>query len=323
MDKLLRKPAGKAILPDFVPDTKRSDPALYFVSEELAAAVEVALELGQPLLLTGEPGTGKTELAAHIAHYFNLGTPLVFNSQTTSVKKDLFYQYHALEHFQYANAHRAEQPLSAKDFERRFIRYEALGAAILKASDPVAAQRSVVLIDEIDKAPRDLPNDLLAAIDTLKFEVPEIPGNEQKIYQCPQALRPVIIITSNSEKNLPDAFLRRVVYYHIPFPDHKTLLRILESKSETLDKTDREAIVKHFEYIRNEMTLNKKPATAELIFWAFLLPKLGFPAKKLLKLSKLTVAEKNLLETSYSVLAKTREDLDTMRTALKIRKAKT
>jgi MoxR-like ATPase len=232
----------------------------------------------------------------------------------------LFYQYHALEHFQYANTHKGQEPMSVATFETRFIRYEALGEAILRAEDPKKPCRSVVLIDEIDKAPRDLPNDLLAAIDTLRFEVPEIPSPKKIVHECPKELKPVIIITSNSEKNLPDAFLRRVVYYHIPFPDHAALLSILEAKSEALDETKRKAIVQHFEHLRNDLPLNKKPATAELIFWAFLLHKLDFPIQKLLNLSKLTNKERQLLETSYSVLAKTRDDLETMRSALKTKK---
>ncbi|MBE2207850.1 MAG: MoxR family ATPase [Saprospiraceae bacterium] len=296
-----------AALPDFKPLTnRRDDAATYLPSDELVAAVNVALALGRPLLLTGEPGTGKTMLAWHIARRFsNLEEePLVFEVQTTSTKKDLFYHYDALGHFRWAQKEEAGE---AADIEDRFIRYEGLGRAIQMAQKE--DRRSIVLIDEIDKAPRDLPNDLLAAIENLRFDVPEVPVKPKREYQCPDHLRPVIIITSNSEKNLPEAFLRRVVYHHIEFPDSKKLLDILQAKGILFAKDDDpEAIVAHFEAIRSK-GLNKRPATAELVAWATLLPQIGFPTHKLRQPEKLTEAERKLLHQSYSVLAKMEDDL--------------
>jgi MoxR-like ATPase len=284
----------------------------YIPSPELIAAVNVALALGQPLLLTGEPGTGKTGLAYYLAFKFELGDPVVFNAQTVSTKKDLFYHYDALGHFQWAQVHRdISEPLSQVDFEERLnlIRYEGLGLAIKKAQ--MEKKRSVVLIDEIDKAPRDLPNDLLAAIEKLRFDVPEIPGSEKVTYECPEDLKPVIIITSNSEKNLPDAFLRRVVYFHIDFPDKDELLRILQSRTTLFKDNNLEAIIDYFNEIRDSKGLSKKPATAELIAWATLLGQLKFPIKKL-KSSEdapLDKIEREILRIANSVLAKTKEDL--------------
>jgi MoxR-like ATPase len=295
----------KQELPPFIP-TKKDE--TYLPSEELQAAVNVALALGQPLLLTGEPGTGKTQLAFHIAKQFGLGEPIVFHAQTSSGKKDLFYHYDALGHFQYVQTRRKEEEKDITDevIVDRFIRYEGLGKAIKIAN--TEAKRNVVLIDEIDKSPRDLPNDLLYAIEKLQFNVPELPSNQE--WKCPDELPPIIIITSNSEKNLPDAFLRRVVYHHIKFPeDEQRLLEILKSKGTSIDKKlDLQPLVAYFLDIR-KMNLGKKPATAELIAWAMLLSKLNFDTKLLSEPTKMSETDKKTLKITFSVLAKSREDL--------------
>jgi MoxR-like ATPase len=287
-------------LPAFELNENLNKAGRYIPAPALSDAVNVALALGQPLLLTGEPGTGKTQLAHHLAHFFKLANPLVFNAQTTSTATDLFYKYDALGHFQYAqNAH--NPPLSTEAFEERFIRYEALGEAIRRG------KRCVVLIDEIDKAPRDLPNDILAAIEQLCFRVAEI----GRTFETDTANRPIIILTSNSEKNLPDAFLRRVVYYHIKFPNATQLLSILSQKTDNIPTADLASLIQHFEKIR-QLKLKKLPATAELIYWALLLQKMQFPMSKL-NTSALSLGEKELLHSSYSVLAKTNEDLESLK----------
>ena len=293
-------------LEPFVANDNLNKPELYFPSEGLKAAVNVSLALGQPLLLTGEPGTGKTQLAYHVAHFFGLNEPLVFNAQTTSTATDLFYRYDALAHFQVSQNAKID-PLSMTAEKRLemvepFINFNALGKAIKEKT------RVVVLIDEVDKAPRDFPNDLLAAIEKLSFKVPELNNRE---YTTDPSVRPIIILTSNSEKNLPDAFLRRVIYFHIDFPEKLDLMRILIQKTSiSQDKAD--ALVGHFLKVRG-MGLKKKPATAEMLAWAVLLTSMGFPIEKLNgDLSK----EKDLLlplHTSYSVLAKTQEDLKALK----------
>ncbi len=294
--------SGQGQLPEIKPNEKLNDPKLYLPSKGLVSAVNVALTLGQPLLLTGEPGTGKTQLAHHIAYFFNLGKPLIFNAQTTSTAKDLFYRYDALGHFQYSQTQ--TEPLTAERVEENYIKYEALGEAIK------SKQKRVVLIDEIDKAPRDLPNDVLAALEELKFRVPEIDDE----FVAEPSQKPIIIMTSNSEKNLPEPFLRRVVFYHIPFPDHEMLLKILSAKVEGFGQKDIEPIIAHFEHIRKSkrIKLQKKPATAELIQWASLLYTMSFDPHQLSKLESISDDAREQLQISYSVLAKNKEDLKTL-----------
>jgi MoxR-like ATPase len=294
---------AQGTLPEPVSLPGRFDPAAYVPSPELAAAVNVALTLGLPLLLTGEPGTGKTQLAAHIAWQFGLGEPLVFNCRTTSTATELLYVYDSLRHFQYIQTRKEE--LSDAQVEEKFIRYQALGEAIRSRT------RRVVLLDEIDKAPRDLPNDLLYALDRLAFEVPEV----NKRYGSEAQHRPVVILTSNSEKLLPDAFLRRVAYFHIAFPGNTQLLDILSRKGLGFSEAGLKALIRHFDDVRRTVK-KKKPATAELVFWAAALHAKGFPAENLAAPEDLSAADRQFLAASYAVLAKDKDDLTLLTKAL-------
>jgi MoxR-like ATPase len=294
----LYQKSGTAELPPFRHNDNIDNPALYIPSQGLVDAVNVALALGQPLLLTGEPGTGKTQLAYHLAHFFQLDEPLVFNAQTTSTATDLFYHYDALGHFQYNQNN--ETPLSLEELENQYIQFNALGQAIKDG------KRVVVLIDEIDKAPRDLPNDILFAIEKLKFRVPELKNKEYKI---DKENRPVIILTSNSEKNLPDAFMRRVAFYHIQFPNKSELQEILTQKMGV--KNDH--VINHFFDIR-DLKLKKKPATAEFLAWAMFLISIDFPLDQLGK--PLDGLEKRNLFSSYSILAKNQDDLESIQSLM-------
>lgn len=297
-------------LPCFAPSPRSDDPALYLAGDGLRDAVNVALALGQPLLLTGEPGTGKTQLAASLAHELGLGAPLVFNVKTNSTAQDLFYRYDSLRHFHASQFERAERQAE------EFIAYEALGLAILRSLPPGDPQlpagfshaesaRSVVLVDEIDKAPRDLPNDLLNEFEAMAFTVRET----GRAFQSDPALRPILVITSNSEKHLPDAFLRRCVFYHIPFPQGDRLRQIVEARlgsGHAFSPAQLDAAIAHFLAIR-ELGLKKQPATAEFLAWVQVLARLD------LEVDQLREGQREALLFTYSILAKTREDLELLR----------
>lgn len=292
-------------LPDFTEDGLLNDPLLYRPSKALQNAVNVALNLGKPLLLTGEPGTGKTQLAWSIASRLGLGQPLVFNTRTTSSAGDLFYRYNAIGHFQHVQQRQGAAALSDDEVERMFIRYHALGEAIL------SQKRKVVLIDEVDKAPRDLPNDILNVLEEMRFEVPEI----GKSYSAAPAHRPVLVLTSNSEKNLPDAFLRRCVFFHIPFPSADELAAILVAKVKHPVYTPevmRNIVLPHFLDLRARMQ-RKKPGTAELLHWVAVLLRLGFDPFKLQNPAALPPYDRDALLMSYHVLAKNEQDLGVLR----------
>ena len=294
-------------LPPFEKIAELDDPAYYVAEKGLCDAVNVALALGQPLLVTGEPGTGKTQLAASLAYELELPAPLVFHTKTTSTAKDLFYRYDSLAHF-----HDAQFRKQEPDIEN-YIAYEALGLAILLSMNPPEANshlperlrdegpiRSVVLIDEIDKAPRDLPNDVLNEIENMSFTVRET----GQTFSADQSYRPILVLTSNSEKNLPDAFLRRCVFYHISFPGRERLKEIVQGRLRlSADFTPQmlDNAIRHFEEIR-ELALKKRPATAEFLAWTRILEKMRIDVENL------KPGEAEALAFTYSILAKSKED---------------
>jgi MoxR-like ATPase len=284
------------------------DPTGYLAEEGLRDAVNVAVALGQPLLLTGEPGTGKTQLAASVAHELGLPAPFVFNTKSTSTARDLFYQYDALRHFHDSQFRPGETATE------EYVTYEALGLAILLAMEPRAAKeflpeplrargptRSVVLIDEVDKAPRDLPNDVLNEIEEMTFTVKET----GRRFAADRRYRPIVILTSNSEKTLPDAFLRRCVFYHLTFPSRERLIQIVQRRlggAARLTPAMVEQAVRHFEKIR-ELGLRKRPSTAEFLAWLRVLDRLQ------IDLSDLKPGQREAIAFTYSILAKSQEDL--------------
>jgi MoxR-like ATPase len=290
------------------------DPTGYVAEKGLRDAVNVALALGQPLLLTGEPGTGKTQLAASLAYELGLPEPLVFNVKTTSGAKDLFYRYDSLRHFH--DSQFKKEQIEVEDY----ISYEAFGLAVLLSMEPQKADpflpaslrakgptRSIVLIDEIDKAPRDLPNDVLNEIESMSFAVKET----GRSFESDSRYRPILVLTSNSEKNMPDAFLRRCVFYHLSFPDADRLKQIVQRRLDQVSAFTPEMLdhaIRHFEEIR-EMGLKKAPATAEFLGWMRILQKMDIDVRN----PKPGQAE--ALAFSYAALAKTREDFERLRQA--------
>ena len=256
------------------------DGEVYRPDDKLTAAVNVALLLGKPLLVTGEAGTGKTALAKSVAA--DLDLPLIeFYSKSVSESRDLLYHYDAIGHFRQAQLKQGSDPDPIPHLQAK-----ALGEAILRANPPGddhplrqlldewddEPTASVVLIDEIDKAPRDFPNDLLLELDKYQFEIPEI-GSAARFRIEDPALKPVVIVTSNSEKNLPDAFLRRCVYHDIQFPSgeaaRKRMEEIVVGRVASLDGGSEwlPDAVEFFFFVRERFgsRLAKKPATAELL----------------------------------------------------------
>ena len=294
-------------VPEYTP-LDGADPRCYIADAGLRDAVNVALALGQPLLVTGEPGTGKTQLAASIA--YELGLPLLrFYTKTTSTATDLFYQYDALRRFQ--DAHLSDAPPGGVE---QYITYQALGQAILLSQPAGSADallpddlrgagptRAVVLIDEIDKAPRDLPNDVLNEVEQMAFTVHET----GRRFQAEQRYRPILVLTSNSEKNLPDPFLRRCLFYHIPFPSDEHLQAIVQKRfagQPEFTPAFIESVIAHFREIRN-LALKKKPATGEFLPWVRVLQALDLDPQHP------QPGQREALALSYSILAKSQEDL--------------
>jgi MoxR-like ATPase len=267
------KPAPFAFEPPTF--SRVQSPSGYLPDPGLVDAVNVALLLGQPLLVTGEPGTGKTQLAAGVAYQLGLNDPLVFETKSTTTARDLFYSFDHVGRFRNAQ-------IGAVVEVRHFLAYNALGEAILRAQDPESIRdlvpdsfalaprrRSVVLIDEIDKASRDFPNDILNEIDRLFFRIPELAGASVGVDD--DRYRPILIMTSNSEKSLPDAFLRRCIFYCIPFPDEDRLQQIILTRlGERIgrESTLLKDAVAFVLVLRSEGAgLRKKPGTAEMLNW--------------------------------------------------------
>jgi MoxR-like ATPase len=225
----------------------------YIATYDLQTAVNAAIILQRPLLIKGEPGTGKTLLAEEIAKA--LGKTLyAWHVKSTTKAQQGLYEYDAVARL------RDSQLGDTKVHQiENYIKKGPFWQAI--ESD----EGAVLLIDEIDKADIDFPNDLLLELDKMEFYCYEL---QQKIVA---KTRPVIIITSNNEKELPDAFLRRCVFHYIKFPDKETMQRIVDVHFPGLDNKLFESAVKVFYDLRNSHMLKKRPSTSELIDWIKLL----------------------------------------------------
>ena len=276
-------PAGKK------PLSRRHESGRYLASEDLARAVNTALAVEQPLLVTGEPGTGKTELAWSIASELGLDEVEEFHTRSDSEATDLLYRFDNVRRF--ADAHRGRE---VEDLDR-YVMLGPLGRAL------DSGRRTVVLIDEIDKAPRDFPNDLLDVIDQMSFEVTETGRRFPRPGQ--PAVRPIVLITSNIERQLPDPFLRRCVFHHIEPPDEARLADILRERLAALPLDARivGAAIKRYEAVRQLEGLRKMPATHELISWVKVLLRAGTSPE--------AVGSSSLVDLFPGTLLKTREDI--------------
>ena len=235
----------------------------YLTSQALEAAVNCALSLERPLLVRGEPGTGKTQLAEAIAAGLNL--PLIFwPVKSTTRAQDGLYVYDTVQRLYDSRFGDGD----VKDI-RRYIKHGPLGQAF------AAPNRVVLLIDEIDKADLEFPNDLLHELDRMRFKVVET-GDEIVARE-----RPVVVITSNAEKELPDAFLRRCVFHFIEFPDQELMARIVRVHHPDLDQKLLDQALRAFYSIRDLDGLRKRPSTSELIDWIAVLRRAGIASGEL------------------------------------------
>ena len=235
----------------------------YVADDDLNAVVNAAVLLRRPLLVKGEPGTGKTLLAHAIAE--SLGMPLIeWHVKSTTKAVDGLYVYDVVQRLNDSRFGDAD----VSDI-RRYIRYGPLGQAFA-SDEPV-----VLLIDEVDKADIEFPNDLLRELDEMAFTIAELDETVRARH------RPVVIITSNAEKELPDAFLRRCVFHFIQFPLPERMRRIVDVHHPDLDTALLDAALNRFYGLRKTRGMRKPPSTSELIDWLTVLVKAGLSPERI------------------------------------------
>ena len=223
--------------------------ASYVASDELIRAVNIAVTLEKPLLIKGEPGTGKTMLAEAAAQALDRKL-IIWNIKSTTKAQDGLYVYDVVQRLY-------DSQFGGNDVRdiRQYIKFGKLGEAF-SSEEPV-----ILLIDEIDKADLEFPNDLLWELDKMEFYIPEI----KETVRARQ--RPVVIITSNAEKELPNAFLRRCIFHYIAFPDQEQMERILRVHFSKLDDELLSQAMQAFYWLRSLDGIEKKPSTSELVDW--------------------------------------------------------
>lgn len=221
----------------------------YIVSDELRNSVNIAIALGKPLLIKGEPGTGKTMLAQSIADSLDKRL-IVWNIKSTTKAQEGLYVYDTVQRLYDSQF----QDRDVADISQ-YIKLGKLGEAF--QSD----EQVILLIDEVDKADLEFPNDLLWELDQMSFYIPET----KQTVAAKQ--RPIVIITSNAEKELPDAFLRRCIFHYIAFPEPEEMENIIRVHHPKLEKHLLEQAMETFYMLRNVPNLQKKPSTSELIDW--------------------------------------------------------
>ena len=221
----------------------------YIAAPDLMQTVNVAVQLSRPLLIKGEPGTGKTMLAQSIAR--GLDMPLiVWNIKSTTKAQDGLYLYDTVQRLY-------DGQFGDRDVSdiAQYIKPGKLGESF------ASEERVVLLIDEIDKADLEFPNDLLWELDQMEFHIPETRETVAAVH------RPIVLITSNAEKELPDAFLRRCVFHYIEFPDKEMMERIVRVHVPQLDTRLLDLAIQAFYWLREVPGLQKRPSTSELIDW--------------------------------------------------------
>ena len=230
-------------------ETKFTGSSRYVASQDLMNAVNIAVTLQKPLLIKGEPGTGKTMLAQAVAEA--LGKKLIiWNVKSTTKAQDGLYVYDVVQRLydsQFGNA--------GVDDIAKYIKLGKLGEAFS------SEEQVVLLIDEVDKADLEFPNDLLWELDQMEFYIPET----KETVKAKQ--RPIVIITSNAEKELPDAFLRRCVFHYIEFPDQEQMEDILRVHFDKLDERLVQQALAAFYWVRELRGIEKTPSTSELVAW--------------------------------------------------------
>ncbi len=220
----------------------------YVVSPQLMNAVNIAMALQKPLLIKGEPGTGKTMLAEAVSK--SLGKKLIiWNIKSTTKAQDGLYVYDVVQRL-YDSQFGGE----GVDDIKKYVKLGKLGEAF--SSD----EQVILLIDEIDKADLEFPNDLLWELDKMEFYIPETKET------ISAKTRPIVIITSNAEKELPDAFLRRCIFHYIEFPDQELMEEIVKVHFPDLEETLLKSVMDTFYWIR-DLDVQKKPSTSEVIDW--------------------------------------------------------
>jgi MoxR-like ATPase len=237
----------------------------YLTNESLEAAVNCALALERPLLVKGEPGTGKTLLAQAIAESVSLEL-IHWPVKSTTRAQDGLYVYDTVQRLYDARFGDGD----VKDI-RHYIKPGPIGRAF------ASERRVVLLIDEVDKADLEFPNDLLHELDRMRFVIPET-GDEVVAKH-----RPVVVITSNNEKELPDAFLRRCVFHFIDFPDQELMKRIVRVHHPQVDNALVDQAVVAFYELRAVPRLRKRPSTSELVDWITVLMQAGTGRERLVR----------------------------------------
>ena len=254
----------------------------YIIDDDLMLTMNIAIKMKKPLLVKGEPGTGKTALAEAIAKALDKKL-IVWSIKSTTKAVDGLYQYDVVRRL-----YDSELGNEGVEDIKRYIKMGKLGEAF--ASD----EQCVLLIDEIDKADLEFPNDLLWELDRMEFYSPET--DETIKAKNP----PIVIITSNAEKELPDAFLRRCAFHFIDFPDDKQMQKIVKAHYPDIEEKLMEQVLDAFFYVREYYDLRKKPSTSELLDWINALQLSGLPTDRLrqdLPLASFLIKKDEDLET--------------------------